>query len=109
MASIEEEVMNILKEIAETYNDVKLIIATDNSGLVIGAYPYLKEKTDLLETVGALFAGLLQDIFNIINTRAPKISGKITKIVVGMKTRVIEFYSKDNVNIIVFRSLESED
>lgn len=109
MSSIEEEVMNILKEIAETYSDVRLIVATDNSGLVIGAYPYPKEKADLLETIGALFAGLLQDIFNIINMKAPKISGKIAKIVVGMKTRVIEFYSRDNVNIIVFRSLESED
>ncbi|MEX0568194.1 MAG: hypothetical protein Q6363_003420 [Candidatus Njordarchaeota archaeon] len=109
MASVEEEVMGILKEVVEMYKDVKLVVATDDQGLVIGAYPYPKEKTELLETIGAIFSSLLQDIFDTISVKAPKIAGKIARIAVGMKTRIIEFYPKDSINIIVFRSLESED
>lgn len=105
---VEEEISSVLRRYAEREKDVRLVVITDDQGFVVGSYPYSKEKADLLETVGAVFSDILHQIFEIINTRAQKIAGKIAKISVGMRNRVAEFFVFGDLNVILFREIAED-
>ncbi len=107
--SVQEKISGILKQLVESRKDVRLVVLTDDKGLVVGAYPYIKEKTELLENIGAVFAELLHQVFQTINVMAPKIADKITKISIGLKSRVIEFYPGTDLNMILLKLFASEE
>ena len=109
MLAVSEKITDILSDFIEKDRDVRFVVVTDDQGLTIGAYPFSEEKVDLIETIGAVFSDLLQQVLEVINEKTPKIAGKVVRISVGIKTRVIEFYSMEGLNIIIFKRLDVEE
>ena len=107
--AVSEEITRVLSEFIEKNKDAKFIVVTDDQGLTVGAYPYTEEKVDLIETVSAVFSDLLQQVLEVISEKTPKIAGKVVRISVGIKTRVIEFYSMEGLNVIIFKRLDVEE
>lgn len=107
--SVEEKIGEILKEYQQKNEGVRLSVVTDDQGFVIGAYPYAKEKTELLEAIGAVFSELLRQVFETISIMAPKIADKIVKISVGLKSRIVEFYPEGDINLILLKTFENEE
>ncbi len=106
--AVPEKIKSILKEYVEKNRDVRFVVVTDTQGLLIGAYPFVEERTELIETISAIFSDLLQQVLDVIKEKTPKIAGKIVKIAVGIKSRVIEFYSGDEGRVIILKRLDVE-
>jgi len=107
--AVSEKIASILGDFVEKNKDIRFIVVTDDQGLTIGAYPFSGEKVDLLETIGAVFSDLLQQVLEVINEKTPKIADKVVRISVGLKTRVIDFYSTEGLNVIILKRLNVEE
>jgi len=103
-----EIIKELLKEYASENPDVKLIVVTDESGLVVGAYPMSENQLEIVESIGGISSEVYKCVFEALEKKAPNIAGRVVGIVVGLKRYKIEFYRHMDYTLIVFRSIEVE-
>ncbi|GEM_PF-5048835 len=106
--SAAEEIRDILSEIAKEDRSIKLIVAADEGGLVVGAYPMKEEYLEIIEGIGAISSEVYKCVFEALEKKAPNIAGKVIGITVGLEKYKLEFYRHMNYTIIIFKSLEEE-